>query len=399
MSRRKAAATRKAQRARSGPATAAPLPASAPRGGQGRSKRPDAAGASAVEPEALVVTHSFDSGQGDEPYTATVRFSGRRVGIGWAARPEDQFVHEETVGGVVPGSGPVSISAWVYGLQPGEWTVSAEVVREPVGGRRSVEGRRASKAEPIPRAAWSWRRWALSPGPTAALKTRWAPLAPFARIPAVVPGSWTALVGLGILVGFLVQTALLAQEKVSVSGSLSVSLLAVGGGLVGAKLWDAVLHPGPWRQSLRHGWSVDGFVVVGAVVATAALLAFNLPIGIFLDASTPALFVGVAIGRLGCFLTGCCAGRCTRSRWAVWSSDRRVGARRIPTQLLESATGLVIAIAAGLLVSGEVLPVHGITFALAAAAYLLIRQFLLRLRAESRRFSWRRSSQPFPQGS
>jgi len=127
-------------------------------------------------------------------------------------------------------------------------------------------------------------------------------------------------------------------------------------------------------------------------VAVAALLAFDLPIGVFLDAATPGLFFGVAIGRVGCFVTGCCAGRWTRSRWGVWSSDRRVGARRVPAQLLESAAGLVIGGMAALLVLGHPPRIDGAVFVAAFAVYVLVRQAVLRVRAERREFSWRRSS-------
>jgi prolipoprotein diacylglyceryltransferase len=59
-----------------------------------------------------------------------------------------------------------------------------------------------------------------------------------------------------------------------------------------------------------------------------------------------------------------------------------VGARRIPTQLLESATGLLIGIAALVLVLGGGTNVGGAIFVGGFAAYILIRQFLLRLRAD-----------------
>jgi Prolipoprotein diacylglyceryltransferase len=215
-------------------------------------------------------------------------------------------------------------------------------------------------------------------------------LAPLARIPAVIPGSFTLMGTLAVLTALIVQSGLLASENVSVGSSLIVSLLALVFGLIGAKLWYAVLHPGAWRQSLG-GWSVDGFLVVAPAVSVAALLAFDLPIGAFLDAAAPGIFFAVAIGRFGCFFTGCCAGRWTRSRWGVWSSDRHVGARRIPAQLLESAAGLIISLASAMLVLANVFGVSGLVFVVAVVAYFLVRQVLLRLRAERREYSWRRS--------
>lgn len=106
----------------------------------------------------------------------------------------------------------------------------------------------------------------------------------------------------------------------------------------------------------------------------------------FLDAVTPGLFLAVAIGRVGCFLAGCCAGRVTRSRWGIWTSDRKVGARRIPAQILESAAGLMIGLASTILILGHVPRVDGSIFIGAFAVYFVVRQSLLRVRAERREF-------------
>jgi phosphatidylglycerol:prolipoprotein diacylglycerol transferase len=212
-------------------------------------------------------------------------------------------------------------------------------------------------------------------------------------MPGVIPGSFTVLGALGIVVALVVQSAILARANVPVSESLVVSLIALVSGLLGAKLWYAVLHPGPWRTALLGGWAVDGFLVVASVVAVAVLLVLDLPVGRFLDATAPGMFFAVAVGRLGCFFTGCCAGRCTHSRWGVWSfdRDRRIGARRVPAQLLESAAGLLIGMVAGALVLSEVLRLQGVIFVGAVVAYFVIRHALLRSRAERREYLWRRS--------
>ncbi len=333
----------------------------------------------------MAVTHWFDSGDEGQPYAATVRFSGQRIGVRGRPQPQDAFVRDEVIEALVPGSGPVSITVRVYDLAPGQWTVTANLIRGPhAGNRPRPVASRPGRAHTLPRAAWSWRRWALSSGPFHPVPTGWAPLVRLVSPPAVIPGSWLGLVVLGVLVGLAIQSVLLAREQVSISASLIVTVVALVAGLIGAKLRYIALHPRTWRYSPTEGWGVDGFLVVMPLVALAGLLAFRLPIGLFVDASTPALFFGVAIGRLGCFFTGCCAGRCTASRWGVWSSDRRVGARRIPTQLLESATGLVIGLATlGLLVL--VRPaVGGIIFLGALITYSLLRRGLLRLRAERR---------------
>ena len=293
----------------------------------------------------------------------------------------------EMVEGIVPGSGPISITTRVHGINPGEWAVSAEIVGATLPARTRRSSRRPEqwRVQGVRPAAWSWRRWALSTAPDGPIKARWALLVGFDRMPAVVPGSYTVLVALGIVIGLLVQARLLALEHLDGGRVLLASLVAVAMGLVGAKLWHLALEGRSWRRSLAEGWCIQGFLTGAALAATAALVVLHLPIGQVLDATAPGLFIGVAVGKLGCFLTGCCAGRPTASRFGVWSSDRRVGARRFPTQLLESATALIVGLAALLLTLDYRSAAPGALFIAAVATYTLCRQFLLQLRAERRR--------------
>lgn len=342
-------------------------------------------------PQALVVSFWFDPGEDGEPYTATVRLTGRRVGATGRLEARDAFTREETIADVVPGGGPVSITMWVYGIAKAEWDVSAELVGPPVPGeRRRFDSPRRS-GPTLSRAAWSWRRWTLADAPEKPVSTRWALLAPLAGSPAVLPGAFTALAVLGILVAVFFQAAILAQRGMAVERGLLITVLAVIAGLLGAKLWYMALKGKPWRETIGQGWSVDGFLVAAPITAILASLALSLPTGAYLDASAPGIFLAVAIGRVGCFVTGCCAGRCTTSRWGIWSSDRRVGARRIPAQLLESGVGLVLAVVSLLAVLNPFTGADGAIFVVTFAAYGLARQVLLRLRAEARPFSWRRS--------
>ena len=330
------------------------------------------------------MSHWFDVGDSVDPYSATVRFRGRRLGLRGKPGPTDAFVKDERIDRVVPGSGPVSVTARVYGLAPGEWDVTAELVpTDPAGrARLAPKLKRRTRGATLPRAAWSWHRWSLSSGEFRPLVTRWAPLARLVSPPAVIPGSWIGLVTLGVAIGLGVQAALLSRAGIPGHESAAVTLVSLAVGLAAAKARYVMLHPRTWRTSLAEGWAVGGFLVVMPLVALAGLLVLDLAIGGFLNASTPALFFGVAVGRLGCFFTGCCAGRCSRSRWAIWSSDRRIGARRVPTQLLESAVGLSLA----LITLGVLLlvrpPVEGLVFISALAAYFAARSRLLPLRAE-----------------
>jgi phosphatidylglycerol:prolipoprotein diacylglycerol transferase len=277
--------------------------------GRGQTRQPAvplagaAAKATPAELEALVVTRSFDSGDGSEPYAATVRFTGRRAGVQGKPSAADTFTHDEQVAVVLPGTGPVSITASIYDVRPGEWSVDAALIAEPPPGRPGLARTRVSRTtRPV---KWAWRRWALEPA-LATVKTRWSLLAPLAASPAVLPGSYPVLAAIGLVLALWLQTVIVAAEGPPAGSTLVVSALAVVAGLIGAKLWYIVLHPD--EPLLRAGWAVDGFLVVAPLVALAGLAASDLPIGAVLDAAAPGLFFAVAIGRIGCFLAGCCAG-------------------------------------------------------------------------------------------
>ena len=334
------------------------------------------------------MTHWFDPGPEGELYTATLRVTGRRVVRG-TPKAGDSFVREEQIGQIVSGSGPISLSTWIYGLSPGEWDVDATLRRHPSQG--SAANVRGLGIERLARGTWSWRHWAVRTAPSTPIRTRWALVAPLARIPAVQPGAFTALAVVAIIAALVVQSAIVAREGIPVGSTLLVSLVGIVSGLIGAKIWSLLLHPG--EAIVGPGWAVDGFLVVAPAVAIGFLVALNLPVGNYLDATAPGLFLAVAIGRLGCFVTGCCAGRPTRHRWGIWSSDRRIGARRIPAQLIESAAGLGLGLVALLLVLGGSSIVPGATFAVTAVGYLVVRTGLLRLRAEPRSYLWRRATQ------
>lgn len=92
----------------------------------------------------------------------------------------------------------------------------------------------------------------------------------------------------------------------------------------------------------------------------------------------------MSIGRPGCFWAGCCTGRPTAARWGVWSSDRRLGCRRAPAQLLEALSALISGGVVLIVVLVDGLARSGPVAVVGLAAYTLARQFILGLRAEDR---------------
>lgn len=332
---------------------------------------------SAAQP-VLPVTFWFEPVPHAAPYPATVRFSGHRVGVEGRLQPGDRFVHDEHVAEVVPGSGPVSVTARIRGVNSGEWSVSAHLLgaAHPAHGHRKQENIPSLpiRSGTLPRL---WRSWAPPPDIAKPVSTC---LLPFARVPGTLPGIWAAMVGFGMIAALALQAIVLSADHLAIAPAWALTVGAIVIGIVGAKLWYIVLRR---REHRFGGWCIQGFIVGATVAAAILVVLLDVPVGTFLDATAPGLMFGLAIGRVGCFFAGCCGGPPTASRWGVWSSDQRVGARRIPTQLMESALALSIGVGilAAVLSHG---PAGGGLFAAALAAYTLVRQWLLHLRAEPR---------------
>jgi phosphatidylglycerol:prolipoprotein diacylglycerol transferase len=337
-----------------------------------------------IEPQSLGFTYWFDTADKGEPYPVTIRFTGHRIGVKGKPGPHDKFTVLETVQRVVPGSGPIAITTRVANVTPGEWQATASPVSET--------RRKGATARSIPT-----RRPNL-PAASSTGSTCFAP-AIQARAPGAHAGAWPSLVGLGAAVALVVQALLVSHFHLSVTRVLSISLVACLVGLVGAKLYYLVGHsvagrtlvgrtlPGrradPKRISFE-GNCIQGFVLGAILVIVVGAAATGEPIGRLLDITTPALLFGMAIGRFGCFFGGCCAGKATASRWGLWSSDRRLGMFRIPTQLIESMLVLVLGVMALLTLWTTTPRPAGVVFVGAIAAYTLGRQFLFVLRDQPR---------------
>lgn len=328
-----------------------------------------------VEHEVLGVTFWFEPAPRRKGDSVSIRFSGQRVGVSGPLQRGDRFEQDEKVDGVVAGSGPVSVTARVYGVKAGQWMVTASMLDQGSNGHSQLRrAKSAPAAEQVYPAAWSWRTWQLTKAAAAPVKTT---LLPFIRVPGVLPGFWTVMAVLGFVIALAVQALVISDAHLKIGNALAFSLVAIALGLIGAKVWFVVLR---WRERRLEGWCIQGLLAGVATAAAVGFVAFRLPIGAFLDASTPGLFFGMAIGRVGCFFGGCCAGRPTASRWGLWSVlDQRVGMRRIPTQWMETSLALGVGSVALVAVLRHG-PFGGALFVAAVAAYTMVRQGILRLR-------------------
>jgi phosphatidylglycerol---prolipoprotein diacylglyceryl transferase len=320
---------------------------------------------------ALVLTYWLDPDELSTSAPVVVKFTGNRMHVEGPLTALDRFAKEEVIEPISAASGPVSITSRVLNVNPGEWNVRVRVQRSETSTTQTVSETPLNTHVHHTHEHF-WRRWAPSVEDVATTSTR---LLPFARVPGVFPGFWGVMVMVGIVVALVLQSFVMASMHLAIISSWLISLVAIMVGIVGSKCWYMVLY----RRTV--GWCIQGFVSGASLALILLLLLFRIPVGAFLDAATPGLFIAMAIGRIGCFFGGCCGGPITSAPWGVWSSDQRIGARRVPTQLMELLLAGIIGVGVLVLVLMDGTR-GGAFFAGAIAAYTLIRQGILSLRAE-----------------
>ncbi|MEJ7773087.1 MAG: prolipoprotein diacylglyceryl transferase family protein [Geodermatophilaceae bacterium] len=305
-----------------------------------------------ADPQGLAASYTFDTSGWAAPGPVAIAFAGTRLdGTG---QPADRFERVERIPDLGPRSGRVTITARIQRLEPGRWRVIAGPVQ-------------TDPERPLPRKA-------------IVASTQ---LALLAQGPGVRLLAWPALVGLGAVVAVLLQALLVQRAGLPAPTVVGLSVLGGVLGYPGGKLWYLAANRRPPSEFLAAGACIQGFLLVALLVVSLGSFLLDLSVGVILDATAPGIFFGMAIGRPGCFLTGCCAGRPTMSRWGLWSSDRRLGIRRVPVQLVEAAVALLIGLVSLLLVLAVDAPFAGAIFVGAIAAYTFCRQILFRLRSQS----------------
>jgi phosphatidylglycerol---prolipoprotein diacylglyceryl transferase len=191
------------------------------------------------------------------------------------------------------------------------------------------------------------------------------------RVLFVVPGLGFAVHSFSVMLllacfGALYLTAWRARrEGLDVEDVYDLSIWLLTGGLIGARAFFLVQH----RETVHQVWDVfkvwqGGIVfygcIAGGLIGSMIFWARRrFPFWPMADAVATALAVGIALGRLGCWLNGCCYGAVSEAPWAVtfpagspaWLHHVHDGlipptaARSLPvypTQLMAAFDGLVL---------------------------------------------------------
>jgi phosphatidylglycerol:prolipoprotein diacylglycerol transferase len=167
------------------------------------------------------------------------------------------------------------------------------------------------------------------------------------RLGPVTVYSYGVMMALAFVGAWLFARWYLPRRGVDRELAIDLLLAAAVGGLAGARIlyvatnW-AVFAANPlWiLQFQRGGMVFYGGLIGGAAAVAAYVLAKRLPVSVIADGGAMAVPLGSAIGRLGCFLNGCCSGRPTDAWFGITFPG--TFAKVIPTQLVDSLANLLI---------------------------------------------------------
>ncbi len=164
--------------------------------------------------------------------------------------------------------------------------------------------------------------------------------------------------GYGLMIGLGVVAALcLSWRRAKVRQldddfvtNIAIALLLMG--FLGAKVLYVIVS---WKDFLADPWAVlgtEGFVIYGGIIG--GLLAVYLycrkkkeSFFRWMDIIIPGVALAQGLGRIGCFLAGCCYGRPTDSCLGVVfpaGSMAPAGVPLLPTQLFSAAGDMLIAV-------------------------------------------------------
>ncbi len=155
--------------------------------------------------------------------------------------------------------------------------------------------------------------------------------------------------GLMLAIAVLVCSTLLSQDAkaVGIPKEIIFDLVfwTILGGILGARLFfiglnfpDFVADPKQVFMIQNGGLAWQGGLVLGSIAGIIFVRIKKLSLLTILDLSAPYLALGQGIGRIGCFLNGCCYGR----EWANGVYFPVHHSRLHPTQLYDTVMLVII---------------------------------------------------------
>lgn len=167
--------------------------------------------------------------------------------------------------------------------------------------------------------------------------------------------AWGLMVGLGVLAGLWLAVRLGKNSEFTEDVLTEYVLYGLMAGIFGARIWEVAFS---WEQYSANplnalkfwegGLSIQGAVLANVILAFIYFSRKGLSFRRFVDIGAPALILGQAIGRIGCFFNGDAYGKPTDAwygvvyqpgtpAYAAWGSTPLV-----PAELFEAGLDMII---------------------------------------------------------
>ncbi|MBR4719363.1 MAG: prolipoprotein diacylglyceryl transferase [Lachnospiraceae bacterium] len=160
------------------------------------------------------------------------------------------------------------------------------------------------------------------------------------------------MIGIGFVLAVLIGGYRTKKLGLSEDDFTNISICVLLFGWMGGKIMFIIVN---FRQFLISPMSTlgsEGFVVYGGII-TGILSIFvyckikKLSFLTYMDMMAPAVAINQGLGRVGCFMAGCCYGKPTDSWFGVVFPENSLapaGIRLIPTQLISALFDILLAV-------------------------------------------------------
>lgn len=161
--------------------------------------------------------------------------------------------------------------------------------------------------------------------------------------------SFGLMVILGFGAGLWLASRLARRRGLPGDAFLDSAVVVLFASVAGARLLFVLLNWKEYSHQLaevaalwRGGMSFHGGVVAGILAGVFYMRRQKIPVLAMADAAAPGIALGYAIGRIGCFLNGCCYGGPTDLPWGVHFPGTAAGVHMHPTQIYATLANLVL---------------------------------------------------------
>lgn len=151
--------------------------------------------------------------------------------------------------------------------------------------------------------------------------------------------TYGVLLAIGMLLALLTASKLASRDGVSKDRIYDLGLWTLIGGLAGSKILMLFTEENVNIFSLdflRSGGVYYGGLIGGFLTVAFLIRFYKLPFWKVADAFAPAVAIGQAIGREGCFAAGCCWGKPTTSFFGVHFTEKAHDFTGVPIGTPES---------------------------------------------------------------